>query len=117
MWILIPILSIFADVDLKNAASFLQLSSSDVEWNQTVQVIPVSQHHLNIKSPNECGGGKLQKLNEQVFECLMTRTGQKQLQVFVCDNQNTFCRREILDVRVRYPSTFMGWWGYVSSIF
>ena len=113
---LLLILSCWADVDLKNAESFLELSSSELEWKQTVRIKPLKGYHLNLKSPHKCGAGKVQNLAEHSIDCLMMSFGEQQLEVFVCDDANTFCRRELLEVRVHQPSGFKGWWDYIKTL-
>ncbi len=106
-----------ADVDLKNAASFLGLSRRELLWNETIEVKPQAGYHLNVKSPHKCGEGQVQALSEQTIQCLMTSFGKQQLQVFVCDDAKTFCRREVLDVQVHRPSNIKEWWNYLMNRF
>jgi hypothetical protein len=108
---------ITADVDLKNAPSLLTLSSTEVAWQEVVAIQPVAAHHLNIKSPNQCGKGHLLSVTEQKAECMMKSPGRNGLQIFVCDDKNTFCRREVLQVDVSYPRDLQGWLAYLKSFF
>jgi hypothetical protein len=108
---------ISAEVDLKKMASLLTVSRSQVGWQEIVTVLPVAEHHLNVKSPNQCGRGLLLSLTEQKAECQMKSPGLNELQIFVCDDKNTFCRREVLSVEVGYPTSLTAWMTYLKSQF
>lgn len=77
---------------------------SRVELNQTVLFEPVEGHQFNLKSPNQCGQGQLKLVNEQRVECLMTVSGAQKLELFVCDEKKTFCKREEHALFVSGPS-------------
>jgi hypothetical protein len=80
------------------------------EWDQELVILPLPNHHFNLKSPNRCGNGKLLSVSEKAVTCRLSSVGAQELEVFVCDDQNTFCKREIVTVDVRWPTTFSGLW-------
>ncbi len=108
---------IAAEINLKDAASFLILSSPNPEFEQVLSITPIANHHLNVKSPNTCGKGELLSNSEQQIECKMKLAGQNELNIYVCDDANTFCRREVLTVNVSYPNTITGWVHYLQNLF
>lgn len=105
-----------AEVNLKDAASFLILSSPNPEYEQILSITPIANHHLNVKSPNTCGQGAVVSTSEQKIDCKMISAGANELHIFVCDDANTFCRREVLNVRVNYPRSFTGWVHYFQNL-
>jgi hypothetical protein len=107
---------IAAEVNLKDAASFLILSSPNPEYEQILSITPIAGHHLNVKSPNTCGKGEIFSTSEQKIDCKMKSAGANELNIFVCDDANTFCRREVLNVRVNYPGTLTGWLHYFQNL-
>ena len=89
-----------------------------VEWNQQLVVLPAPNHHFNLKSPNRCGNGKLVTASEEAVTCRMSSSGSQELEVFVCDDQNTFCKRELVFIEVQWPDSVLGLWEFLkSSIF
>jgi hypothetical protein len=87
------------------------------EWDQELVILPLPKHHFNLKSPNRCGGGKLISATKEAVTCRLSSAGSQDLEVFVCDDQNTFCKREIVTVDVQWPKTFTGLWQYLKSLF
>ncbi len=75
-----------------------------VQLNQTVLFEPVAGHQFNLKSPNQCGQGRLSQITEQRAECEMTVSGQQKIELFVCDDQKSFCKREEHMLFVAGPS-------------
>jgi hypothetical protein len=86
-------------------------------WDQILELHPLPGHQFNLKSPNSCGKGHLLQVTEHIVSCRMSSPGTQELEVFVCDVQKSFCKREILAVRVQWPQTFAGIWQYLRSYF
>ena len=80
-------------------------------------IMPLANHHFNLKSPNRCGNGKLISVTEGSVTCRMSSVGAQELEVFVCDDKNTFCKREMVPVEVPWPNTFLGLWQFLKSFF
>lgn len=76
----------------------------EVKLDQTVLFEPVAGHQFNLKSPNQCGQGRLVQINEQKAECEMSVSGQQKIELFVCDEQKSFCKREEHTIFVSGPS-------------
>ena len=90
---------------------------SKVSWNQQLTVNPVTGHHFNLKSPNKCGQGVTESVSESQVVCRMTAPGSQELEVFVCDDAKSFCKRELVSLGVEYPGTVKAWWQYLKSYF
>lgn len=80
--------------------------------HEVIQFTPVADHHFNLKSKNNCGNGRLIQESEKSIECQMWAPGTSELQLYVCDNKNTFCRREIFSLKTQSPSGVVGWAKY-----
>lgn len=93
--------------------NLIQPSPSQVAFNQEISYQPIEGHHFNLKSPNQCGKGVLLRIDEKVAACKMTKPGKQDVELFVCDDKKTFCKREMLPVKVSYPSGIKGWMDYL----
>ena len=91
--------------------------SSQASWNQRLTVNPVLGHHFNLKSPNSCGQGIVDSVSESQIVCYMSVPGSQELEVFVCDDAKSFCKRELISLSVQYPATVTDWWQYLKSYF
>ncbi len=114
---IIHLLTAFLLASPAGAERLVQLLPESVSWNLELNIRPLEGHVFNLKSPNRCGDGKLLQASEEVLACQFTAVGQQELEVFVCDQEKTFCKRELIPIKVQWPNTFWGLWALFKSYF
>lgn len=77
--------------------------------NEVIAFETVAGHKFNLESKNNCGNGFLVFEDANSIQCQMSAPGTSELQLYVCDKANTFCRREIFKLKTLQPKTFWGW--------
>ncbi|MBY0314259.1 MAG: hypothetical protein K2Q26_01980 [Bdellovibrionales bacterium] len=82
---------------------------AEVALNETIVFKPVTQHHFNLKSKNSCGSGRLLKVEESAVECQITKAGETAIELFICDDKQSYCRREQITVITPRPKGFKEW--------
>jgi len=80
--------------------------------NEIIAFTPLPHHHFNLKAKTSCGNGYLVSEEEQRVQCQMFAPGTSELQLFVCDDGQTFCRREAIKIKTQEPSSILGWVKY-----
>jgi hypothetical protein len=92
--------------------TLLQPFPSEPKLNEIIAFEVVPNHHFNLQSKTNCGNGRLISEKEQLVECQMYAPGTSELQLYVCDDAKTFCRREVVKVTTQQPSGLLGWLSY-----
>ena len=82
---------------------------AEISINETVVFKPVAQHHFNLKSKNSCGSGRALKVEESTVECQITKAGETAIELFICDDKQSYCRREQITVTTPRPKGFKEW--------
>lgn len=85
--------------------------------NEVIAFVPGEDHKFNLKSKNNCGNGTLVSETESLIECQMGAPGTSQLEFYVCDKQNTYCRREQIKIVTQSPKGLIGWINYYKKMF
>jgi hypothetical protein len=84
--------------------------------NEIVIFEPVDRHKFNLEAPNFCGNGALVIATEKKIKCQMSAPGSSELQLYVCDDKKTYCRREELKIKTQQPSGILGWLKYYKKV-
>jgi hypothetical protein len=93
-------------------ASLIKDYPKDPLINEIISFEPVAGHHFNLEAKNACGNGRLVSVSQDMVECQMSAPGTSRLELFVCDQKQTFCRREELNVKTQQPEGVLGWFKY-----
>ena len=117
LFCLFIIYQVLAEADFEKKMSLLQSYNQSPDWSETIKFIPLDGYHMNLKSHHKCGRGKRLELTETAVVCEMSRSGRQIVELFVCDEKKTFCKREELEIHVRYPRDVAGWFAYLRSFF
>jgi thioredoxin-related protein len=80
--------------------------------NEIIAFEPVAQHKFNLKAKNSCGNGTMLKETEELIECQMFAPGTSELHLYVCEANDTLCRREVFKIKTQEPKGFGGWVKY-----
>lgn len=80
--------------------------------NEVVSFEPVAGHKFNLVAKNQCGNGRLLETDEHKIECQMYAPGTGKVELYVCDDKKTFCRREELMLKTQQPKGFKAWVQY-----
>lgn len=80
--------------------------------NEIVAFEPVENHHFNLKSKNSCGRARIVNIAEDRVECQMHKAGETQLELFICDDKQSYCRREEVKVSTPSPEGLLNWGKY-----
>lgn len=118
MVLLSLVISFFVGADLVDQAdsrTLLKPHPSQPLLNEVVIFEPIANHTFNLKSRNHCGNGSLVQESETAIECQMSAPGTSQLELYVCDAQKTFCRREQLSLTTQSPEGLLNWVKYYLS--
>jgi len=107
--------SAFADGETPVEKSLLKPHPQQPLINEVVKFEPVAGHKFNLKAKNDCGNGWMISESEESFECQMSAPGTSMLELFVCDQKNTFCRREEFKLVTQQPQGFFAWLGYYKN--
>lgn len=73
---------------------------------EVVTFEPRKGHVFNLDAPNNCGQGTKLEATADSFRCQMTELGPQRVELFVCDEQKTFCTQEEQRTVVMEPREF-----------
>ena len=83
-------------------ASLLKLPPPEVALpHELIALTPAKAHHFNLEAPSRCPSGEFYTKEKNSIRCQMPARGRHKLEVYVCDDANTFCRKESFDVAVK----------------
>lgn len=71
--------------------------------NEMVDLRPIEGHHFNLKANNNCNMVKPQTLKPEFMQCQFNQTGQFKINAYICDDKESFCKFEKLNVLVTAP--------------
>ncbi len=78
--------------------------------NETIDVRPIEGHHFNLKAHNNCDMQEPSVLKPEFLQCQFDEAGKKKINLFICDDKESFCKMEKLDVDIVAPN------GYQSAL-
>jgi hypothetical protein len=111
-FILNILLSLAAADGALTEASLIKTFPKEPLLNEIVIFEPVDKHKFNLEAQNFCGNGHLIAATEKAVKCQMSAPGSSELQLYVCDEKKTYCRREELAIKTQQPSGLLGWLKY-----
>lgn len=71
--------------------------------NEMIDIRPVEGHHFNLKANNNCNLVKPQTLKPEFMQCQFKESGSYKISAYICDDKESFCKFEKLDVLVSAP--------------
>lgn len=71
--------------------------------NEMIDIRPIEGHHFNLKANNNCNLTKPQTLQPQFMQCQFESAGSYKISAYICDDKESFCKFEKLDVLVSAP--------------
>lgn len=71
--------------------------------NETIDIRPIDGHHFNLKANNNCNLVKPLTLKPEFMQCQFDKAGQFKINAYVCDDKESFCKIEKLDILVTGP--------------
>lgn len=71
--------------------------------NEMIDIRPIEGHHFNLKANNNCNLTKPQTLKAEFMQCQFEEAGTYKINAYICDDKESFCKFEKLDVLVSAP--------------
>ncbi|MES2768682.1 MAG: thioredoxin family protein [Bdellovibrionota bacterium] len=71
--------------------------------NEMIDIRPIEGHHFNLKANNNCNLVKPQTLKPEFMQCQFEESGMYKINAYICDDKESFCKFEKLDVLVSAP--------------
>src|SRR4051812_5571619 len=107
VFILLQVLQVMVVGATENAPSETLLEKFPVELqiNEVLSLKAKAHHHFNLEAPQDCAGAKPEfDVTATEATCQWDRAGVRQVVVSLCDDGNTFCRQQKVQVTVNDPS-------------
>lgn len=71
--------------------------------NEMIDIRPIEGHHFNLKANNNCNLTKPQTLKAEFMQCQFAEPGKYKVNTYICDDKESFCKLEKIDVLVSAP--------------
>jgi tetratricopeptide (TPR) repeat protein/thioredoxin-related protein len=71
--------------------------------NEMIDIRPLEGHHFNLKANNNCNLTKPETLKPEFMQCQFKEAGAYKINAYICDDKESFCKFEKLDVLVSAP--------------
>src|SRR5690606_5561239 len=71
--------------------------------NEMIDLHVIDGHHYNLKANNNCDTGKPSKIESNFMQCQFDEPGMKKINAYICDEKETFCKFEKINVLVTAP--------------
>src|SRR5690606_36681601 len=71
--------------------------------NEMIDIRPIGGHHFNVKANNNCHFKTPRTLEDEFMQCQFDEAGKYKINAYICDEKQTFCKFEKLDILVTAP--------------
>lgn len=71
--------------------------------NEMIDIRPIEGHHFNLKANNNCHFKTPRTLKDEFMQCQFDEAGKYKINAYICDEKQTFCKFEKLDILVTAP--------------
>lgn len=71
--------------------------------NEMIDIRPIEGHHFNLKANNSCNLTKPATIKTGFMQCQFEEAGQYKIHAYICDDKESFCKFEKVDVLVSAP--------------
>lgn len=95
-----PFVLVFVGAVFATQGTLLKPWPSSILINEIVEFRPIENHHFKLEAPQKCESSRPLEMSPRFMRCQFLKAGPADASFSVCDDKETYCRPEKIDLNV-----------------